>query len=88
MVPVCVYPAGASVMQPPGYYELSGKPHGTHICVPYKPAENTASSRNIAANKSLCSWGGVCPARGFTVMIIHGVVCRGGIYAARRSMAA
>ncbi len=26
MVPVCVYPAGASVMQLPGYYELSGKP--------------------------------------------------------------
>ena len=25
MVPVCVYPAGASVKQPPGYYELSGK---------------------------------------------------------------
>ena len=40
MVPVCIHPAGASVKQPPGYYELSGKPHGTHICVPYKPAEN------------------------------------------------
>ena len=24
--------------QPPGYYDITGKPHGTHICVPYKPA--------------------------------------------------
>ena len=66
-----------------GYYDTSEKPHGTHICVPYKPAENTASSRNIATNKSLRGRGGVCPARGFTVITTLRVICRGGIYAAR-----
>ena len=24
--------------KPPGYCDIPGKPHGTHICVPYKPA--------------------------------------------------
>ena len=24
----------------PEYYDIPGKPHGTHICVPYKPAGN------------------------------------------------
>ena len=47
---------------------FAGKPHGTHIFVPYKSAENTASSRNIATNKSLRGRGGVCPARGFMVI--------------------
>ena len=66
-----------------GYYNITGKPHGTHICVPYKPAENTASSRNIATNKSLRGRGGVCPARSFAVITKLRVICRGGIYAAR-----
>ena len=66
-----------------GYYDISEKPHGTHICVPYKPAENTASSRNIATNKSLRGRGGACPARGFAVITKLRVICRGGIYAAR-----
>ena len=52
----------------PGYYNITGKPHGTVKTVPYKPAENTASSRNIATNKSLRGRGGACPARGFTVI--------------------
>ena len=36
----------------PGYYDISEKPQGTHICVPYKPAGNTIFSRNMAANKN------------------------------------
>ena len=23
--------------RPPEHYDIAGKPHGTHLCVPYKP---------------------------------------------------
>ena len=29
-------------MQPPGYYDILGKAHGTHICVPYNLPEIVA----------------------------------------------
>ena len=37
--------------QPSRQIDLPGKPHGTHICVPYKPAGNTKPSQDCAAAK-------------------------------------
>ena len=71
-------------VQPPGHCDIPGKPHGTVKTVPYKPAGNTASSRNIATNKPSRGRGGACPARGFMAITILRVNRRGGIYAARK----
>ena len=59
-------------LQSPGYYDIPDKLHGTHICVPYKPAGNITSSRNMATTKftTPCNHPGnatcrVNPAKGF-----------------------
>ena len=62
--------------QPPRKINLPGKPHGTHICVPYKPAGNFLLSQNSPAgwghpalrgNKNTSRGrGGACPARDTT----------------------
>ena len=49
-------------MQPSRQISLTGKPHGTHICVPYKPAGNTEPSRNCATAKICHPVGAVIPA--------------------------
>ena len=30
--------------QPPEYYDIAGKLHGTHLCVPYKPTVGLQST--------------------------------------------
>ena len=42
-------------LQPHRYCNITGKRHGTHLCVPYKPAGNTAPSRPTSPyNKKIC----------------------------------
>ena len=73
-------------LQPTGQSDITGKPHGTHICVPYKPAGSTEPSRNMATTKIRHPVGvGHAPPATEYYNEYNGLVCRGGIYAARRN---
>ena len=87
-------------LQPSRYINLSGKPHGTHICVPYKPAGNLHFPQLYLTfrlfigglDPSLPFWwlppispaGWVTPPATEWERRTYGLVRRGGIYAARR----
>ena len=80
---------GAAYMppaQPPGYYDTTGKLHGTVKTVPYKPAGNAEPSRDCAAIKIHRAVGaGHAPPATVYYNEYNRLGCRHGYYAARCS---
>ena len=64
-------------VQSPGYYDIPGKPYGTHLCVPYKPAENgrftvTAKSPGgVGSPRPTSHCIKTCPRGGHTFFVIY-----------------